>query len=321
VAGQIRVFLISPESVGRENPAYSTFVRNQVRLLGRQHPLIKSEYFNEPIEAAAGLFPPRRRALMLGRHPRRYEPVADQVYLALIDIGGQDETPTDQFGLLQNPSRDYTVCTIAHVDNSVAQPAGPESSDRGEDSTAIGPTYYVQDVFVDHGSRHFQTLFGQPPLMDRLVAYLRHWRVSAIVVDATGVGQGIADALIQTFPPATVISFNFAQNHNKARLGNDFLALIETGRFKYFSEREQGSRGAGERRSRGAGVQGSKGAGERRSGGAGEQGGRGGREQEERQSGLTPAPPHPCSPAPPLPCSNRGERCLVVLYPMPEVCL
>jgi hypothetical protein len=71
--------------------------------------------------------------------------------------------------------------------------------------------------------------------MERLVTYLRHWKVSAIVVDATGVGQGIADALMQTFSPRKVIPFNFAQKYNKARLGNDFLAIVETGRFKYFN--------------------------------------------------------------------------------------
>jgi hypothetical protein len=72
--GRQRVFMIGPERVGRENPAYTTFVANQVELLGREHPLIKSEYFNEPVEAAAGLFPARRRALMQGDHPRRRQP-------------------------------------------------------------------------------------------------------------------------------------------------------------------------------------------------------------------------------------------------------
>jgi hypothetical protein len=219
--GRQRLFMVSPEIVGRENPAYLTFVQNQVQLLGRQHPLIKSEYFNEPFEAAAGLFPARRRALMLGQHRQQRQPEAGRRYLGLIDVGGQDESYTNEFGQLENPQRDYTVCTIAEIQAAT-----------GADE--LGPTYLIQDVFVDHGSRHFQSQPGQPSLLERLVAYLRRWSVAAIIVDATGVGQGLSDALAQRFPPGKVFGFNFAQNHNKARLGNDFLALVETGRFRYF---------------------------------------------------------------------------------------
>ena len=168
---------------------------------------------------------------MLSSHPQRRQPVPGGRYLAAIDIGGQDESATGEFGQLDNPQRDYTVCTIARVDTSA-------------EGGSLGPVYQVQDVFVDHGSRHFQSRPGQPALLDRLLAYLRHWVVAAVIVDATGVGQGLADALSQSLPPETVIPFNFATSHNKARLGNDFLALIETARFKYFHNQARGSKPA-----------------------------------------------------------------------------
>ena len=222
-----RVFFVSAEDIGKENPHYAEFVAGQVRLKGRQHPSVKTELFNEPLDTAAGLFPPRRLALMAGSHPRLPGPKTGEVYLVTIDVGGQDEAatvpltpPTGGAGGLQNPGRDYTV---AHAARVVADPEG------------VGPTFQVVDVFADQGSRHFQDYAGRPSLFSRLLAYLDHWQAMAVVCDATGVGQGLADALAEKFP-RQVIPFDFARANGKARLGNDFLSLVETGRFRYFRE-------------------------------------------------------------------------------------
>ena len=103
------------------------------------------------------------------------------------------------------------------------------------DAGPTGHTYEVVDVFTDHGSRHFQTSPGQPSLFDRLLAYINLWKPLAVICDASGVGQGITDALIKACSHQ-IIGFDFAKNYGKARLGNNFLALVETGRFKYFRE-------------------------------------------------------------------------------------
>ena len=68
------VFCYDAHTVGQEVPAYAAYVDSEVARLGRQHPLIKTQYFLETIDAQAGLFPPARRALMRGDHPRRHEP-------------------------------------------------------------------------------------------------------------------------------------------------------------------------------------------------------------------------------------------------------
>jgi hypothetical protein len=220
--GWPRVFIVSPEMVGKENPHYAEFVAGQVTKFGRHHPIVKTEYFNEPIDTAAGLFPARRRALMRGSHPRLQAPVSGEVYLAIIDVGGQDEAAAGGWGLgLDNPARDYTVCHICRV---VRHP-----------EVQIGPVYQAVDVFVDHGSRHFQESPGQPSLFNRLLAYLRHWNVVVVVSDMTGVGQGITDALQEAYK-RTVFGFDFAKSYGKARLGSDFLAVIETGRFQYWAD-------------------------------------------------------------------------------------
>jgi hypothetical protein len=238
--GYPRVFMVSPYDVGAENAFYLEFVEAQVASKGRQHPSVRTEYFNEPVDVASGLFPSRRRVLMLGTHTRQRSPKEGEVYVALVDVGGQDEAASQQVSEsvsqpvsgsgLSNPGRDYTVCTIVRV---VRDP-----------DVKIGPVYQVVDVFVDQGSRHFQSmpaghgdagLSGGASLFDRLLAYLHHWNVAAVVCDMTGVGQGLTDALQESYP-RLVYGFDFAKSYGKAGLGSDFLAVVETGRFKYFRD-------------------------------------------------------------------------------------
>ncbi|MGQ9787597.1 MAG: hypothetical protein ACUVSJ_14190, partial [Anaerolineae bacterium] len=208
-----RVFIVTPEVVRQSNPAYGLFVDEQVRLKGRQHPSVKSELFCEPIDTLSGLFPPRRIALMTGTHPRQHTPTPGMSYVATLDVAGQDEGTAGQ---LANPKRDYTVCTMVQVSS------GP-----------LGPIYRAVDAFIDHGSRHFQSAPGTPALLERLVAYLNLWRPSALVADASGVGQGLCDAIARMWP-GQIVKLQFTA-HVKARLGADFLSLIETGRFQYWT--------------------------------------------------------------------------------------
>lgn len=215
-----RVFVVGPDEVGLENEAYGAFVEGQIAAKGREHPVVKTELFNEPVDTAAGLFPARRRALMTGEHDRILSPRPGEVYIALIDVGGQDEAATTGFSMLDNPGRDYTVCTIVRV--------------RREPGAKV-MSYEAVDVFLDHGSRHFQENPGQPSLFKRLVTYLKHWSTQAVVCDMSGVGQGLTDALIEAYR-GRVFGFEFAKGHNKAELGNNFLSLIETGRFRYFKD-------------------------------------------------------------------------------------
>jgi hypothetical protein len=216
-----RVFLVGPDDVGQENPHYKEFVQNQVKLKGRQHPSVKTELFNEPVDTAAGLFPERRRALMQGRHKRIRIPQEGEIYVALIDIGGQDEAATEgAFADLVNPKRDYTTITIARVI---------------KDSAYIGTRYEVVEVDCFQGDRHFQDAPGQPSLFNRLMAMLRVWEPVVVMCDFTGIGQGITDAIISGYKRGQVFGFQFT-SLTKARLGNDFLAVVETGRFQYFHE-------------------------------------------------------------------------------------
>jgi hypothetical protein len=65
------------------------------------------------------------------------------------------------------------------------------------------------------------------------------------MVDASGVGQGLADWLAAEMGKQRVIPYHFAGRGQKAMLGSRFLSLIETNRFKYWcgDEHEVGSDG------------------------------------------------------------------------------
>jgi len=224
--GQQRVFIVSADAVGAENENYSAFVAGQVRQRGRQHPIIRTEYFNEAVDVAAGLFPRRRRLLMMGDHPRLDGPLPGEIYIGLIDVGGQDEAAISAFADLSNPGRDYTTLTIVRV--------GSESRSGSEGVLDVGLLYQVVDVWSDQGTRHFQAASGLPSLFSQLMARLQHWRVVAVISDFTGVGQGITDALTEAMSQL-VFGFDFSKGYGKSRLGNDFLAVVETGRFRYFA--------------------------------------------------------------------------------------
>jgi len=215
-----RVFLVEPDTVAAENATYGAFLAEQVRRYGRNHPIVAAEYFLEPHDGRGGLFPEWRLALMRGGHSRLRAPRPDERYVAAIDLAGQDEAGASE-ATLRNPGRDYTVATIFRV---------VEMTDEG------GPAYEAVDVLVDHGSRHFQAAPGRPRLADVLLAYLRHWAVAHTIIDASGVGQGLADWLSDRLGAGGVTAFQLGGATAKARLGSDFLALIDTGRFRYWAE-------------------------------------------------------------------------------------
>jgi hypothetical protein len=247
-----RVWIVHPHQVIAENPPYRAFLDTQIRKHGRKHPIVASEYFLEPIDAAGRLFDARRQALMRGTHSRQHGPHPDApsgaLYVATLDVAGEDEGATDPIARLDHPGRDYTVATLFQVHY-------PAPACRQHQLAAPGPTFRALDVFVDHGSKHFADSAlpggatpspsaqtgGGPSLVARLLAWLDHWQVAHILADETGVGQGIVSWLQAARGEQTVTGFNFSARGKKAELGSRFLSLIETGRFKYWSDEADGT--------------------------------------------------------------------------------
>jgi len=218
--GRRRVFKYDAEQVGAEVPAYAAYVAKQVARLGRDHPLIRTQYFLEEIDAQGGLFPPMRRALMRGDHPRRHEPVPGRRYALLIDVAGEEEEPGDPLdrSMLANKKRDATALTVVEVDIAYGRL----------------PFYRVVDRRSWLGVKH-TSLHGQ------ILALAGHWRAVWVVVDATGVGAGLASFLGQALGDKLIpVLFS---SKVKSDLGWDFVGVVETGRYRdYLDDQEQATR-------------------------------------------------------------------------------
>jgi hypothetical protein len=210
--GLQRVFMLNADQVTEEVPAYGVFVAEQIAKLGRNHPMIRTQYFSEEIDAQAGMFPPARRALMLGNHTRQDSPYPGTLYAFLIDCAGQDEAKRQGLDSLQNKGRDATTLTIVEVDLS---------------NLAIlqSPTYRPVMRRQWTGDSPV-TIFGQ------IKALAEGWNARHIVIDATGVGEGLFALLDKSFP-GKVIPVKFTQP-TKSEIGWGWISIIETGRWREY---------------------------------------------------------------------------------------
>jgi len=214
--GQRRVFLYDADVVGAEVPSYGEYVASEVARLGRNHPLIKTQYFLEQIDAQGGLFPELRRALMRGDHPRRHEPEPGKRYALLIDVAGEEEQPGDAMSrmMLENPKRDATALTVVEVQIDIGRL----------------PTYRAVDRKFWLGTKHAS-------LFDQILALSRHWHAMFVLVDATGVGAGLASFLERALGEK-LIRVTFSEGL-KSKLGWDFVSVVETGRYRDYVEDDQ----------------------------------------------------------------------------------
>lgn len=218
-----RVFCLGAEAVRAEVPAYGRFVDEQVARLGRTHPMVRSQYFGEEIDAEIGLFPPARTGLMQGSHRAQEAPVSGKSYALLVDLAGEDEqlraNPAGEGeSTLANPGRDSTALTIVEVDNQA----------RAGDLTGK-PVYRVVRRELWTGEKH-STQYA------RLLALVEQWQPRKVVVDASGVGAGVASFLADRLGER-VIQLSFSRQL-KSRMGWGFLAVVDTGRFQDYLPRD-----------------------------------------------------------------------------------
>ena len=216
-----RVFIIDCNQVGKVNPYYKQHVASEIQKLGRNHPIIRTQYFCEEVDAQVGMFNATRRALMQGDEPGHPSPVVGQSYAFLLDVAGQDEARMrispgsstgnmDDMAPLTNPGRDSVSLTIVSIDLSSLE-------------TLQAPTYRFVNRQQWTGQNHL-VIFG------KLKSLVESWRPQYIVMDATGVGEGLWAMLDRAFP-TRVIPVKFSQQV-KSGLGWRYLAIIETGRLR-----------------------------------------------------------------------------------------
>jgi hypothetical protein len=198
-------------------PAYGKRVEERIAQFGREHPYIRTEYFLEEIGQDGMLFNSARQEAMQGTHPRQFQPVKGKMYALLVDVAGEDEATTR----LDEPAsrRDSTVASIVEIENG-----------RHEFLSALNqnPVYKLVQRQIWRGERH-TNLFAQ------LVDIFRRWDCRYCVVDATGIGAGLASFLARAIGEKKVLPFLFTSK-SKSDLGWHFLSVVDTGRFKHYAD-------------------------------------------------------------------------------------
>ena len=216
--GRRRVFKVDWREVAEYLPSYGEYVRNQIEALGEHHPFIRTEYELQELDGDGRLFPPERIALLAGRHaPLDRPPVGeprDVAYALLIDVAGEVEEGVEgEMVRRAQPRRDSTAVTVARV---VPDPEGTRPA-----------RYEIVTRYLWTGTRHSE-------LHGRIVTLASNvWRARKVVVDATGIGAGLASFLTASLGERVVEPFVFSAA-SKSRLGWDLLALIDAGRLTSF---------------------------------------------------------------------------------------
>ena len=137
---------------------------------------------------------------------------ANELYVAGIDLSGEDEEAEDAVLRAREPRRDSTAITIARV--VWHNEAGLEE-----------PHLQVVHFYWWTGRKHRELV---PQLIDLLKNV---WRCQCVVVDATGVGAGISSLLFGALGGDVVHPFSFSAV-SKSDLGYALLSAVNGGRLK-----------------------------------------------------------------------------------------
>jgi hypothetical protein len=228
--GVRRVFTVPWIRVAADLPAYGERVRARIAQFGRDHPFIRTEYELQEIAGAGGLFSPARQAQLRGDHPRQRRATPGHLYALLIDVAGEDDELAnlpDDGALARAGRRDSTALTVVEI-----IPPDPPSAigyppQRVNPQSAM-PSYRVVDRRLWTGARHTD-------LHATIVDLARNvWRARRVVVDATGIGAGLASWLAAALPGLVVPLVFTAQA--KSDLGWRLLAAIDGGRLKDYAD-------------------------------------------------------------------------------------
>jgi len=211
-----RVFTYDAEVVGKAVPPYAIHVKNEVARLGRHHPLIRTQYFLEEIDAEAGLFPAHRQALMRGQHQRQEDPTPGHVYALLIDVAGEEEdAPPQGVARIDSTKRDATALTVVEVDpTTIADPLIRK------------PSYRTLTRRLWIGTKH-------TALYQQISAIADHWRARYIVIDSTGAGAGLSSFLVARY--GSLVLPTVFTTRTKSNIGWGFIAIVEGGRYKDYA--------------------------------------------------------------------------------------
>ena len=212
------------EAEARCNAAYARFVEAEAARLGEAHPLFRTQYSLEPLQGGRGFFTQQQQTWLQGKHRRLHRPLDAGVCVAGIDVAGEAEEDPLYLGgdaalRVREPRRDSTVVTIARVDYSQVTQLHPQ------------PQIHVVEHVWWTGRNH-ASLVGE--LAALLGSASGGWRCRKVVVDATGVGAGVASMLERMLGGSIVQPFLFTAT-SKSKLGFDLLAAANAQRLRVYA--------------------------------------------------------------------------------------
>ncbi len=227
-SGERRHFQFDWTAGAAVNPAYERFVASEIARRGRDHPLIRTQYFLEPIGSGGGFFSDEQRSLLRGTHPRQAEPVGP---VDVVDALAQDDDPAPYY--------------VAGVDVAGAAEAAPDillrAASPRKDSTVVGIAEVSPstDGSLPHARLvHLYWWTGRPlhEQCDRLIQLLRDvWHCQKIVVDASGLGADLAMRLQRACGRSVVEPFTFSAQ-SKSRLAFHLVTHVNAARLQMWAE-------------------------------------------------------------------------------------
>ena len=206
-----RHFEYTWRELAKYNENYRKFVEAEIARLGEDHITIRTQYELQPISGAGFLLNDLQRHMIKGSHEWMYGPEEDEFYCAGLDVGGE-ERAKDSSDV--NNKRDSTVFTIARVGlNDLGLPS----------------------LEIVH--QQFWTGMEWLTQYEMICELCGIWGIRKIVCDATGLGDMMASMLQSRLGEERVVPFKFTRP-SKSALTYEFLALINSGRFKLYRQED-----------------------------------------------------------------------------------
>lgn len=201
------------QRVAEVNPRYRTFVEQEMERLGKEHPFIQTQYCLRSIDGAGYLLNALQRMLLQGEHAWQDEPDDSGCwYVAGMDVGGE-----------ARPDPGVTAEKLLSARKSVRQ----------HDSSVftLGRVRYNELGLPCVEVVRQECWTGKPYLEQyaTVLGLLERWHVRTLVIDSTGLGEGLASLLAQRFGSDRVLPFHFTRQ-SKSRLTYQFLGLINSRR-------------------------------------------------------------------------------------------
>lgn len=213
--GRRLLFEVTWEEVAQYNDRYAAAVAEERRLLGDDHPIFQTQYCLKALAALGRLFEDRDIARMMGGYARRLTPRDGKFYVAGVDLCGADE---------------MDVMEVI---------AGKASTKRDATFIVVAEVIYITDASLKkHPSLRVvdcKMMYGAHPLTmaNEVFEYVYGtWNCMHVVVDARGVGEGVAKIVESRRPDTTTALKSTAED--VSRLGFNLLATAKSGRLKLY---------------------------------------------------------------------------------------